>query len=145
MGIEVKKLSVLAVVAATTASGLGLVPTAHAGPATGNVTVGTEYGSVLRNTFRQNVDGSGYSWKTYGSSNCTVSTSSPDSQWADMNTRSNWGDAASYAYDYNQCDTKLFRLTDFNDALTGYVHYGSSGQSLEGAGLNNKTSSFYLS
>ena len=122
-----------------------VAPSAHAGPATGNVNVGTEFGSVLRNTFRQNVDGSGYAWKTYGSGSCTISTSTPDFKWSDMNTRNNWGDVASYAYDYNQCDTKLFRLVDFGDALTGYVNYGSGGQSLEGAALNNKTSSYYLS
>lgn len=141
-----KKTIAVALGAGIVSAGLSIVaPAAHAGPATGNVSVGTEFGSVLRNTFRQNVDGSGYYWKTYGSGSCTVSTSSPDFKWSDMNTRSNWSDVASYAYDYNQCDTKLFRLTDFNDALTGYVNYGSGGQSLEGAALNNKTSSYYLS
>ena len=141
-----KKLIAVALGASAVAVGLTCAaPAAHAGPATGNVSVGTEFGSVLRNTFRQNVDGSGYSWKTYGSGSCTVSTSSPDFKWSDMNNRENWGDVASYAYDYNQCDTKLFRLIDFNDALTGYVNYGSGGQSLEGAALNNKTSSYYLS
>lgn len=139
-----QKILAIALGSAVVAVGLTTAP-AQAGPATGNVSVGTQYGSVLRNQFRQNVDGSGYYWRTYGSGSCTATTSDVDTQWKDMDTENNWDNVASYAYDYNACDTKLYQFTNFDTTMTGWVDYGTGGQSLEGAALNNRTSSYRLS
>lgn len=135
-----KRIVLGAVALAAAAVTFGVAP-AHA-DATANISVGTQYGNVLRAEFKQNVDGSGYFYRTYGSGNCTVSTSTPDIQISSM---PNWDNAASWIKDFAQCDVKIFRFVNFDTALTGYVHYGSSGQSLEGAGLNNLTSSYYVS
>lgn len=137
-----KKLitSALAGLAATTV--LTASPAA-AGPATGSVDVGTNYGPVLRNEFRQNADGSGYSWQSFGSGNCTSSTTDVDFGWSNMDSHKNWNDVVSYAKDFAQCDTKLYANTGFASAMTGWVNYGSG--SSVGSSLNNRTSSYQLS
>jgi len=110
--------------------------------ATGNVSVGS--GTTLRNEFRQNVDGSGYYWKTFGSADCTTTTSDVDDSWADTSSHSGgWDNSASWAVDYNQCDTRLSRYANFSTELTsGWTNYGS-GASL--AAINDLTSSYKLS
>jgi hypothetical protein len=135
-----KKTAIAALGASTVFTVLQAVP-AHA-EATANVSVGTQFGNVLRGQFRQNVDGSGYFFRTYGSDNCTVDTGNVDSQIADMSAYS-WDNAASYAQDYASCDTKLYRYAGPSTALTGWINYGS-GQTLSGA-LNNLTTAFQLS
>lgn len=111
--------------------------------ATGNVSVGTQYGSTLRNQFRQNVDGTGYYWKTYGNGGCSSTTSDVDDSWADMSWKGGWDNSASWAADYNQCDTRLYRYANFGTELTsGWTNFGS-GASL--AAINDVTSSYKLS
>ncbi|WP_017932764.1 hypothetical protein [Nocardioides sp. Iso805N] len=136
------KLIALTMGALVATLGLTTMP-AHAGPATGNGQAGP--GGTIRNLFEQNVDGSGYTWTTYGTSACTATTSDVDDSYADMDKQHNWDNVASFAHDYNGCDTKLYQFTNFDTALTGWVNYGSAGQSLAGAALNNKTSSYKLS
>lgn len=140
-----KRLIAVALATAAAPLAVGIVSPAHAGPATGSVNVGTQYGSVLRAEFRQNVDGTGYYWRTYGGANCSSSTSSADFSWSNMNSNNSWNDVTSYIKDFALCDVKIYRNVDFGDALTGYVNYGSGGQSLAGAALNNRTSSYRLS
>ena len=114
---------------------------ALAGPATGSETVGQ--GSVIVAKFHQNIDGSGYSYTSYDTASCTATTGDVN---FDKNTmyESDWDNATSYIRDYNSCDVKIYRYINQDTALTGWVNYGSGGQSLEGA-LNNLTSSYYLS
>jgi hypothetical protein len=110
--------------------------------ASGDVTVGTQYGSYKRAVFRQNLDGSGYYFQVYGSGDCTASTTDVDDQISDMADYA-WDNAASYAKDWGSCHTKIYRYANFDTALTGYVDYGSTGSSL---GANdNLTSSFKVS
>lgn len=136
-----KKAAVASLGACTLFTVMQAVP-AHA-EATANVSVGTQYGSVLRAQFRQNVDGSGYFFRSYGSGDCTGGTGDVDFSISNMASYA-WDNAASYAQDYNSCDTKLFRYAGFDTALTGWINYGSGGQTLSGA-LNNLTTSFQLS
>lgn len=108
----------------------------------GDVTVGTQYGSYKRAAFRQNADGSGYYFQVYGSGDCTLTTTDVDDQIANMADYA-WDNAASYAKDWGDCATKIYRYANFDTALTGYVNYGSTGSSL---GVNdNLTSSFKVS
>jgi hypothetical protein len=112
--------------------------------ATGNYSVGTSYGSTLRNEFRQNTDGSGYYWKTFGSGDCTATTSDVDFSISDLSAwPDNWDNSASWAAVYHQCDTRLYRYANFSTELTsGWTNYGS-GASL--AAINDLTSSYKLS
>jgi len=137
-----KRITAGSLTALAFVTAVGLATPANA-EASANVSVGTQYGSVLRGQFHQNVDGSGYFFRTYGSADCTSTTSDVDIQISNM-TDYAWDNAASWAQDYNGCDTKLFRYKDFDTALTGWIDYGSTGQSLSGA-LNNLTTSFKLS
>ena len=119
---------------------------AQAGPATGSYSAGTQYGDTLRGQFRQNVDGSGYYWRSYGSSACTqATTGTPDFSWSDMNSNKNWNDVASWASDHNQCDTKLYQNTGFGGDTIGYLDFGTGGTSLSPYSFSNKTSSYKLS
>ncbi|MGN6253341.1 MAG: hypothetical protein ACTHNS_16165 [Marmoricola sp.] len=112
--------------------------------ATGSWSVGTEYGNTLRAEFRQNTDGSGYYWRTFGSGNCTATTSDVDISISDMSTYpNNWDNTASWAKDQAACDTRLYRYSGFSTELTsGWTNYGS-GASL--AAINDLTSSYKLS
>lgn len=126
------------------ASTLLSVTPAFAGPASDSVTVGpTGSGSIMVSQFRQLYDGSGYSWVHRGTAACTVSTSNQDYGRSNLNIN-DWNDVVSYLQDYNQCDVKVFQDTNYEIALTGYVNYGSSGRGIAD-GLNNRTSSYYLS
>lgn len=141
----IKKMSACAVAGAVVGV-VGLSPApAIAAPATGNVSKGTQYGSIRRGEWRQNLDGSGYWWRTYGSGACTASYSDVDVQWANMASNNSWDKVASWAADFNGCDTMNFAFANFEGELTHWYNYGSDGRSLDGNfGTNNKTVSYQL-
>jgi len=123
-----------------------LIALACVGPASATAgdsyTVGGQYGSVLRAEFRQNVDGSGFFWKTLGSGDCSKSTTTTADYTA--SSMPDWNDALSWARDRVLCDTKIFQDTGLVNPLTGFVDYGDTGRTVA-SGLNNRTSSYQLS
>jgi hypothetical protein len=129
-------IATLTIVIGTLAVGVGPA----SAEATGNVTVGS--GTYLRGQFRQNINGSGYYFKTMGTTACTATTGDIETQIADM-ANYGWDNAASWAQDYNSCDTKIFRYAGPSTPLTGWVNYGSTGYTLDGPN-NNLTSAFQL-
>jgi hypothetical protein len=134
-----KKTLIAAGALALAASVLSISP-ANA-DATGSANVGS--GSLLRSEFRQLVSGGGFYYDTWGASTCTTGTSNQDYGKSSM-PEGNWSDVVSFIRDLNSCDVKIFQDTGYNVALTGYVNYGTTGRTVDD-GLNNRTSSYYLS
>jgi hypothetical protein len=122
-----------------------LVGSANGGPATGNASVSNGLYMAELVVFYQNVDGSGYQWSHGADRPCDADVGAVDFKSpSDMNSRASWGNVASWAKDWNNCDTKLFAGAGWTTAMTGYINYSYPGRSLAGA-LNNRTSSYYLS
>lgn len=127
-----------------------LVPTAPAqATATGSVTVGTQYGSTLRASFRTNSDFSGYVWNSYGSSSCTASYD--DIEFRQNSLGNGWSNDIATQTDYNQCDVEAADLTDqispfgmhsCNSGCSGDVLY--TWQAPTGVRARNNISSYYL-
>jgi len=101
-------------------------------------------GSVLRAILAENADGSGHRITVKGTAPCTTATTNRDFTQTVM--PSSWNDAVSKVYDYNACDTKLFRNDNAlpSDTQTGWINAGSTGIYV-GPNWNDQASSFVLS
>lgn len=109
---------------------------------TGNASLGTQYGSVLRAVLGQNWDGSGYAIFVYGSGACSATYS--DFDYSQSVMPYSWNAAVSNVKDYNACDVKLYWDVYFQGSSTGWINGGSTGVYV-GDFWNDKTSSFRLS
>jgi hypothetical protein len=102
--------------------------------ATGNHSHGT--GSTLRSELRQNEDGTGYWFKTFGTTGCTASTSNIDNKAAHMEDDAGWGNSAEWVADFNLCDTRLFDTGSCTNELTsGWTNF-AAGRALSAANQN---------
>lgn len=128
------------VVLAATALLAGAGAAAAATPS-GNVDLGTQYGTLLRAKFAEHFDGSGYWIAVYGSSNCTATLA--DNDYLQNVMPSSWNDAVSSIADYNYCDVNIARDT-YMGTPRGYVNYGYPLVYVGGT-WNDQTSSFALS